>query len=794
MKIRVALCELAVSQARGAGAATSYHSSASMTKQGVRLLLLATVSLLLVLLHTPESLAFVPSSSVTNQQRRNGLSFAIARLATNTQGRRASRGVPALPTTRLFFFGRDNNSKKEEENEDKVESKPKEEKDEKFSFFGFLNRDRGNQKEATSDAHEDSSSSTSDATTTATTTTTSTAIKDAPPQEQVPSKPPAPVVAQPPESPAQRAAKLRSEAERMRLEAERMDAELTLRKIARLEKELTAAKASGGDSTTATEKKSSSKKDVSELQREIDALLNKVQGGGKTAGSSGAASASASASATASSKLETTSANATATAATTDADIFGSPVIKPVWPEYVEPFDQEAYDKIYSSLKNLPQILLGVAALSVNVRPSPDPETGKTVVNATELSVTLDKLRRLDFSFSNKPPPKFTKAQIAEEAAKLSSSAALKVEKSGTWLGGLENAATDDMELSEIFSEPRLLALRESEPEKFAQLYLEFEYYSDPDVSEKDGDIDGFIAMAGEQPLLNALMGGIVNGTLPTALDNLIDGMYPKCTTKKDAEQPTKQPTEAQVSQLIADILPKANFQASSKPESVSGGYIIRGSTKFETGNEFIAKLDQVMERSSLKDKMTVLYAPDFSSIAEDEDDFNPFEAEAPILYVVAPEICREPRPVQLSIVSGLGLATSWYLSIFPFLLNPAIATRVDEQLALADASMTPDLAFLTDLSLPLFTTFLGIQLVHEMAHLVAAGANNVRVCLGARKFVACNSLLCQVFANSHIVHLLPSRLADQDEYSGICSIDHYWYYQYCDHVQNSSQKQSSHV
>jgi len=66
--------------------------------------------------------------------------------------------------------------------------------------------------------------------------------------------------------------------------------------------------------------------------------------------------------------------------------------------------------------------------------------------------------------------------------------------------------------------------------------------------------------------------------------------------------------------------------------------------------------------------------------------------------------------------------------------------------------------------------------------------------CLVARKFVARKSLLCRVFANLPIVHLLPSRLADQDEYSGICSIDHYRYYQYCDHVQNSSQKQSSHV
>ena len=76
--------------------------------------------------------------------------------------------------------------------------------------------------------------------------------------------------------------------------------------------------------------------------------------------------------------------------------------------------------------------------------------------------------------------------------------------------------------------------------------------------------------------------------------------------------------------------------------------------------------------------------------IDEDTPDLSELD---PILYVVGPDIVRERRRVALSLTSGLGLATCWYLSLYPFLLNPALASRVDEELALVDAGMTPDLS-----------------------------------------------------------------------------------------------------
>ena len=112
------------------------------------------------------------------------------------------------------------------------------------------------------------------------------------------------------------------------------------------------------------------------------------------------------------------------------------------------------------------------------------------------------------------------------------------------------------------------------------------------------------------------------------------------------------------------------------------------------------------------------------------DDDFDPTSvmgAEDPLLYVMGPDVVREPKPVLLSITSALGLATTWYLSLYPFLLNSGIAQRVDEELALADANMNPDLAWLTDLSVPLFTTYVAIQLFHEAAHRIVAAFYGVR-------------------------------------------------------------------
>jgi hypothetical protein len=51
---------------------------------------------------------------------------------------------------------------------------------------------------------------------------------------------------------------------------------------------------------------------------------------------------------------------------------------------------------------------------------------------------------------------------------------------------------------------------------------------------------------------------------------------------------------------------------------------------------------------------------------------------------------------------------------------------RAKEQMQLTDANMAHNLTWLTDLSLPLFATFMGIQLAHEVGHRVVAAAYGV--------------------------------------------------------------------
>ncbi|CAJ1968826.1 unnamed protein product [Cylindrotheca closterium] len=213
-----------------------------------------------------------------------------------------------------------------------------------------------------------------------------------------------------------------------------------------------------------------------------------------------------------------------------------------------------------------------------------------------------------------------------------------------------------------------------------------------------------------------------LDSTKQTSLDRSIDSLYPKCMRREDMIEPTM----LQVRSLIVNVLPNAKFLSTSKAEKVHGGYVIRGHHKWDTGEDLIDAIDAELAKENLGDKMTVLYSPDFTVFSRSEEndgDFDLFAGEqpAPILYVTAPEFCVDRKRVPLAITSALGLATSWYLSVYPFLLNPLVAHRVEEQLALADASMSYDLDWLTDLSAPLFLSFVGIQVVHEVAHSLVA-------------------------------------------------------------------------
>jgi hypothetical protein len=569
----------------------------------------------------------------------------------------------------------------------------------------------------------------------------------------------------------EKAQMLRAQAEKARLEAERMDAELTLQKITRLEKELAHERAKKKKKKRQLLEKSDNDNDgddddddddntaVQELQREMDALLARMRGETpkpkpKPASPSGGSSSSSSKSTSTLGPDETKTMTASAKAKSSFPSSAPSSSSVTPWGEAkfasnVTPIpgnvSQQELEKFVNDWEYIPDFLRKTMAMGTGMMTADDADTNSTSiadVNATELFIRTDQMKRMDFSFLSIDKPTFTKAQIEKAKAELRND-------DGWWK-------------TSIGLDPRLDGILTTNETEAALVWLEYNYY----IDKTDQQMEGVVGSLME----NEWFSGIINEFNKSVVDGTIETLYPKCTRKQTNDNRQGQaktgaastgaaalsgvPTMAQVQQLTTNVLPKAYFASTSKPEPVAGGYVIRGKITNDkiitNGDDLIRFIDEQLVKTGLSDKMTVIYSEDFTIFGELEDAIDaeidnassnknkngvsfsfvetvdPFDDKPPILYVLGPDICREPRKVLLSMTTAAGLATSWYLSIYPFLLNPALAKRVDEELALADANMTPDLAWLTDLSLPLFTTFVGIMLCHEAGHRVVAAVNGV--------------------------------------------------------------------
>jgi hypothetical protein len=317
-------------------------------------------------------------------------------------------------------------------------------------------------------------------------------------------------------------------------------------------------------------------------------------------------------------------------------------------------------------------------------------------VNSTEVVCRLTMAQSGDFSYSSLSKPEFTDDEIE---------------------GALKQFAN-----SEISVPKDLMASFGDDQRKLAEYVLKSQYYL---YARGDQIVKTDIDNADNEEVFKELA-ALLNTTV---LDRLISNNYPECMRKEDSQEVTL----SQVQLLASTVLPQAQFRASSKPEKVNGGFIIQGTYAYESGNALLEAIDKELAKAGLNDKMTVLLTDDFvavSKMMETEEDMEMAmgmgQNESPMLYITGPDVVRAPKPVALSLVSGLGLATSWYFSIYPFLLNPYLAKRVEEQLSVADAGMNYDLEWLTDLSVPLFASFLSLQIIHEVGHRIAAAAANV--------------------------------------------------------------------
>lgn len=465
-----------------------------------------------------------------------------------------------------------------------------------------------------------------------------------------------------PLSPAEQAKAFRAQAERARLEAERMDASLTLSKIERLERQLKDAKKKG--------------ESVDELQRQLDNLQAKLRGEAPTP-------------IVAPVKRDTEKPSPTEAAIQEVISISSAPEFS-VSLDLQKVLDNGGFEEKEVAVKNAPELMQKLMAYVFEV----DYDSASDF-NATEVAFRMAMAQSGDFSYSKLAEPVFTEAQIEEAIKELESSQSTLPQNIMDSLG--------------------------NDKRKMAEYSLKAKHYLNNRMKK---DLNTIMSADDDDDLLGALDEIFGN---QTALDRLLGTSYPDCMRKEDSEEPTL----AQVQLLASTVLPKTKFKASGKAEKVLGGYMIPGSYSYESGNELIADIDKQLSRARLDDKLTVLLIEDLLSFVKLLDDENPiltFEdaGDQPALYITGPDLARDSKPVALSIVSGLGLATSWYFSIYPFLLNSGLSSRVEDQLSVADAGMNYDLDWLTDLSVPLFLAFLGLQLLHEIGHRVAAAAADV--------------------------------------------------------------------
>jgi hypothetical protein len=545
---------------------------------------------------------------------------------------------------------------------------------------------------------------------------------------------------------------LRLMAERARLEAERLDAELTLSKIEKLEQQLLKSKKDGTSETS-----------VDDLQHELDVLQAKLKGEPTPVKPAATVTAPPTKKPSESSTLITS----TATSAT-----LSSPNEESLAPNQVRVVEKQevtrtdAIDEIdnakvleaaaiiaeseedffsdirtYEEIQFIPEFIVKVIAPFYGLK-----NDGNGKIDRKELLRRGNMAKELDYSFfDNVDPPTFDRSEIRKRKL-----AILKSDKSEKGLSsGMaelvkeaegrndEGNNINPMTGGSMFGgdvvtvTKNMLRKADGNATQLALYSLEYDYYF------KQGFDDLF-----------------TDTLLPTVNDLLqnatyFGSMYPKCVVNRgenNDDYVSEEPTEAQMSVLTQTILPAIKFSSSSKPQKVPGGYAITGSHKYEDGDALIAAIDQEIAKSrpNLVDQLTVLYTPSYGPLTAPEfGDLNNMDANAlfpepdvlelfaetePILYVTGPNIVRDSNPLGLAFASILGLATSWYLSVYPFLLNDKIASRIDGDLQLVEANLQPDLSYLTDLSIPLFLTFMGIQLVHEVAHRLTAMFKNVKL------------------------------------------------------------------
>lgn len=490
----------------------------------------------------------------------------------------------------------------------------------------------------------------------------------------LPSPPPPP----PPKplTPQEQADQLRAAAVRTRLEAEKMEAVLSLEKIAKLEKEL-------GSKTVEKDPDR-----AAQIRRDIDSLKRKLNGE-EVAPVAAPPRPEKSAE---SPEAATTSDEASGNSSVDRKSTAVLPVLESTKKVSLTPNElQERVEKFEQAPKFMREIVGRTAGIDF---------MDVSEVNATALVMQLheDELKYLDIDRGN--VPSFSQEQIDAKVKELE-----KVPQFVKNLYGKDAKNDTAIALQMLQSDYEAEDLSRQVVKAFEERTEELEKDNKPSGTE-DKTVSG-----------STLFGEVEE---KTEMERMMESLFPKSTRKEGMV-----PSQAQSNILMADVMTKIRFSPSEKPEEVPGGYIIRGTSEYDNGQELIDAIDDALEKSRVREQILVHYVSDPTPVTDDQLMVG---ERPPVLFVTSTDIAREGNRLLLAGTTSLAIGSTWFNSLYPFLLNPSLLKSSEEQLNLANAGMEPDLNFLTDMAIPVFAAFMGTQIVHEAAHWAVASSKKMEI------------------------------------------------------------------
>lgn len=196
----------------------------------------------------------------------------------------------------------------------------------------------------------------------------------------------------------------------------------------------------------------------------------------------------------------------------------------------------------------------------------------------------------------------------------------------------------------------------------------------------------------------------VVFGDEDTMLDfdgagaRYVESLLPKVTRKEG-----QSPSEEDVNVLFTKVLGRRNFNPTSKPEKIPGGYIIRGENKLKDGDELIAAIEKELSKTSVSGKMDIFYVRDPTLITDEQ--FENESYELPVIMVLGRDFSPDTNALVKPIVSIFG-----GLSISAVAVSTCLSTNLNM-----------DMNTLEDMTGTLTLALIGTQIAHEAAHQIVA-------------------------------------------------------------------------